>query len=69
MAETVQIDKILSEVTSLGEKEKIIFFQKMSEIFNNFDDQTDEEVTLESAFGLWRDRNITVESIRQKAWK
>ena len=27
-----------------------------------------DEVSLESAFGLWKDRNITQETLREKAW-
>ncbi|MDR3335836.1 MAG: hypothetical protein LBT16_01405 [Treponema sp.] len=66
MGNSVQIDKIISEVNGLGEKDKIVLFHKIEEIFGTFED---EDVSLESAFGLWKDRNITAESIRQKAWK
>ncbi|GMO25440.1 MAG: hypothetical protein Pg6A_12780 [Termitinemataceae bacterium] len=69
MADTVQIDQIISEVNGLNEREKILLFYKMEEIFNNFNENDDENITIESAFGLWKDRNITKENLRQKAWK
>jgi hypothetical protein len=69
MADMAQIDKIISEVNTLGNREKIILFHKMEELFDNSDDQSNEEITIESAFGLWKDRNITKESLRKKAWR
>jgi hypothetical protein len=69
MADTVQIDKIISEVNGLGEKEKILLFYKIEEIFNSFNDEDEENITIESAFGLWKNRNITKEYLRKKAWK
>jgi hypothetical protein len=69
MADIAQIDKIISEVNTLGNKEKIILFHRMEKLFDDSDDQNDEEITLKSAFGLWKDRNITKESLRKKAWR
>jgi hypothetical protein len=69
MANTAQVNRILSEVNGLDERAKIEFFQKIDEIYQNFDIQHSENVSLESAFGLWKDRNVTKESLRQKAWK
>jgi len=68
MDNLAQIDRIISEVNELEEKEKIIFFHKIGEIYDNFDDQQDEEVPIESVFGLWKDRDITKETLRKKAW-
>ena len=68
MANLAQIDRIISEVNDLEENEKIIFFNKIEKIFDNFDDQQDEEVSIESVFGLWKDRDITKEALRKKAW-
>lgn len=68
MSDTAQIDRIISEVNDLEEKEKIIFFHKMKEIFEDFDIQPHNEIPIESAFGLWKDRNITKETLRKKAW-
>jgi len=68
MVNLAQVDKILSEVNELEEKEKIILFHRIGEISDNFDDQQDEEVSIESVFGLWKDRDITKETLRKKAW-
>jgi len=68
MENLAQIDRIISEVNELEEKEKIIFFQKIGEISDNFDDQQDEEIPIESVFGLWKGRDITKETLRKKAW-
>ena len=68
MTNLAQIDRIISEVNDLGENEKIIFFNKIEKILDNFDDQQDEEVSIESVFGLWKDRDITKETLRKKAW-
>ena len=68
MANLAQIDRIISEVNGLEEKDKMIFLHKIEEIFDNFDERQHEEVSMESAFGLWKDRNITKETLRKKAW-
>jgi hypothetical protein len=68
MTNMVQVDRILSEVNELEEKDKILFYHKIGEIFDNFDDQQDEDIPIESVFGLWKDRNITKETLREKAW-
>ena len=72
-----KIERIISEVNELEENEKLIFFQKIGELFNNdifndgihdIDDKQHEEVSIESAFGLWKGRNITKEVLRRNAW-
>ena len=68
MANLAQIDKIISEIIELEENDKIIFFHKFGEVFEHFDNQYDEEISIESVFGLWKDRNITKETLRKKAW-
>ena len=67
MADLAQIDRIISEINDLEEKEKILFFRKIEEIIDNSDDK-ETEIPIESAFGLWKDRNITKETLRNKAW-
>ena len=44
MADMAQIDRIISEVNGLEEKEKIIFFHKIEEIFDRFDEKPHEEI-------------------------
>jgi hypothetical protein len=68
MTNMAQVDRILSEVNELEEKDKILLYHKMEEIFDNFDDQQDENIPIESVFGLWKNRNITKETLREKAW-
>jgi len=68
MANLAQIDKIISEINDLEENEKIIFFHKIGEVLENFEDQNGGEIPIESVFGLWKDRNITKEVLRKKAW-
>ncbi|MCL1992481.1 MAG: hypothetical protein FWG66_06005 [Spirochaetes bacterium] len=34
---------------------------------DDFDNQG-EDISIESAFGLWKDRDITKETLRKKAW-
>ena len=69
MADIAQIDRIVSEVNELQENEKIIFFRKIGEMVDNFEFQKNEDISIESAFGLWKNRNITKETLRKKAWR
>jgi hypothetical protein len=69
MADMAEIDKIVSEVNGLDEKGKIILFQKIEKILDKTEDMEEEDVSIESVFGLWKDRDITKETLRQKAWK
>jgi hypothetical protein len=68
MTSMAQIDRILSEVNELEEKEKILFFHKIEEIYENSNDQQNNDIPIESVFGLWKNRNITKETLREKAW-
>jgi hypothetical protein len=69
MADMAEIDKIVSEVNGLDEKGKMILFQKIEKILDKAEDMEEEDVSIESVFGLWKDRDITKETLRQKAWK
>ena len=68
MANLTQIERIISEINRLEEKEKIIFFRKIGEIIDISDNQQNDDVSITSAFGLWKDRDITKETLRNKAW-
>jgi hypothetical protein len=68
MVGTAQIDRIISEIDELDEKEKIIFFHKIEEKYDEINEKSNEEVSIESVFGLWKNRNITKEKLRKKAW-
>ena len=52
----------------LGEMDKTILFRTMDEMFTDSDDLQDDDVSIESVFGLWTDREVTRESLREKAW-
>jgi len=68
MNNVAQVDRIISEINDLGETDKILLFRKMDEMFADSDDLQDD-VSIESAFGLWKGREITTkESLREKAW-
>jgi hypothetical protein len=69
MTGLAQVDRIISEVNELEENEKIVFFHKIEEIFDNSNSKGDEDISIKSAFGLWKDRNITKEILREKAWR
>ena len=69
MTDTAHIDKIMTEVSALDAEEKRLLFRKMEAIIGHAADPGDADYTLESAFGLWKDRDITLEAIRQKAWR
>ncbi|MCL1865544.1 MAG: hypothetical protein FWF73_07015 [Spirochaetes bacterium] len=69
MSNLAQIDRIISEVKDLDEKDKILFFRKLEEIFANIDSLKHEKISIESAFGLWKNRKITKDILRKKAWQ
>ena len=69
MRDLAQVDRIISEVNDLDERTKIQLFQKIEEMYKNYDEQQSDEIPLESVFGLWKDRNITKDILRKKAWK
>jgi len=69
MANLAQIDRIISEVHELEEHDKIIFFRRMGEMFSDFDARENEDITIESAFGLWEGRSVAKDALRKKAWK
>jgi len=52
----------------LGEMDKTILFRTMDEMFTDSDDLQDDDVSIESVFRLWTDREVTRESLREKAW-
>jgi len=52
MANLAQIDRIVSEINALDEKDKILLFRKMDEMSAGSDDQQDIGVSIDSIFGL-----------------
>ncbi|GMO47089.1 MAG: hypothetical protein Pg6C_09180 [Treponemataceae bacterium] len=67
MHDMAQIDRIMTEVAALEEAEKLLLFHKIEQLIDPI--ACEEDVPVESVFGIWKDRDITLENIRQKAWR
>jgi hypothetical protein len=65
MNDLAHVDQIMTEVTALGEQEKALLLRRIEQLIDNDED----DVPIGSVFGLWKDRDITLENIRQKAWR
>ena len=65
MNDLARVDRIMTEVAALGEREQALLFRKIEQLIDNDKD----DVPIGSVFGLWKDRDITLENIRQKAWR
>jgi hypothetical protein len=59
MENMVLADKIISEIKEFDEKGKIIY---------NSDLRQNDNVSVKSVFGLWKDRDIDKNTLRKKAW-
>lgn len=68
MESMLQVDKIMSEVRELGEKEKIALYYEIEKMFDDFNRQRDNDVSVTSVFGLWKNRDIDKDTLRKKAW-
>ncbi len=66
MSGIAHIDRIMTEVNALGEQEKALLLHKIERLINTSDR---EDVPIEAVFGIWKDRDVTLENIRQKAWR
>jgi hypothetical protein len=64
-----EIDRIISEVNDLNEKEKIIFFKKIEKLYTNQGKTKEEDDPIQAVFGMWKDYDIDQETLRAKAWK
>jgi hypothetical protein len=64
-----EVDRIISEVNGLNEKERNIFIKKIEELYDKVDEITEENDPLQSVFGLWKDYDINKEALRSKAWR
>jgi hypothetical protein len=63
-----EVDRIISEVNGLNEKERIIFIKKMEKLYAKSDKAEDDD-PLQSVFGLWKDYDIDKEMLRAKSWR
>jgi hypothetical protein len=64
-----EIDRIISEVNELNEKERIILFKKIENLYTIPDKDAEENDPLQAVFGLWKDYDISKEMLREKAWR
>jgi hypothetical protein len=64
-----EVDRIISEVNSLNEKEKIIFFKKIEKLCIKPDKPKEDDDQVQSVFGIWKDYDIDKETLRAKAWR
>lgn len=61
--------KISSQIDMLSYKERILLLNKIVSTLHSQKKAIPKENTdFESAFGLWKDRDVSIDSIRQKAW-
>jgi hypothetical protein len=63
-----EVDRIISEVNDLNEKEKIILFKKIEKLYTKPDKIKDDD-QIQSVFGMWKDYDIDKETLRAKAWR
>jgi hypothetical protein len=67
---SAQLNHLVSEVKKLNAKEFLLFLHKI-DYFNsaqNTENIDVEDTDLSSVFGLWKNRDISPQTIRQKAW-
>jgi hypothetical protein len=64
-----EVDRIISEVNGLSEKEKIILFKKIEKLYANSGKSREENDPMQAVFGMWKDYNINKETLRAKAWR
>jgi hypothetical protein len=64
-----EVDRIISEVDGLNEKERNIFIKKIEKLYVKSDEILEEDDPIQSVFGLWKDYDINKETLRTKAWR
>jgi hypothetical protein len=64
-----EIDRIISEVNELTEKERIILLKKIENLYTMPDKDTEETDPLQAVFGLWKEYDINKKTLREKAWR
>jgi hypothetical protein len=64
-----EVDRIISEINGLNERERNIFIKKIEKLYAKSDKNIKEDDPLQSVFGLWKDYNINKETLRARAWR
>ncbi len=49
--------------------DKMILFYKIKDMVVELLEERGENITMKSAFGLWKNRDIDEKDLRKKAWK
>ncbi|MHC6201727.1 hypothetical protein ACYULU_00860 [Breznakiellaceae bacterium SP9] len=63
-----EVNRIISEVNGLNEKERIVLFKKIENLYTITDEDVEED-PLQAVFGIWKDYDINKETLRAKAWR
>ena len=64
-----EVDRIISEVNKLNEKERDLFIKKIEKLYAKSDKITEEDDPIQSVFGLWKDYDINKETLSAKGWR
>jgi hypothetical protein len=64
-----EVDRIISEVNGLNEKEKIILFKKIEKLYSNSEKTKEEDDPIQAVFEMWEDYDIDKKTLRAKAWR
>jgi hypothetical protein len=65
-----EVDRIISEVNGLNEKDRIVLFKRIEKLYPLQDKTIEEDDDpLQTVFGLWQDYDIDKEKLREKAWR
>lgn len=69
MSNLAKVDKIVEQATTLEADDKMILFYKIKDMVVELLEKLGENITMKSAFGLWKNRDIDEKDLRKKAWK
>jgi ribosomal 50S subunit-associated protein YjgA (DUF615 family) len=64
-----EVDRIVSEVSRLDERERNLFVKKIERLYAKQNIIKEGDDLIQSVFGLWKDYDIDKETLRCKAWK
>jgi hypothetical protein len=69
MSNLAQVDKIVKQAATLEADDKIVLLYKIQDLLIDLPEEKNENITMKSAFGLWKNRDINEKDLRKKAWK
>jgi hypothetical protein len=64
-----EVDRIVSEVKGLNEREKVILFKKIEKLYFAQEKAGEGDDPIQAVFGMWEDYDINKETLRSKAWR